>query len=114
MDIDRIRALSGLNEEQDDDAFMAAIAREKAIEALIRHAFGKLHLDINYNNYSVRYEDSTREAEVMLEEDRFDLKMLMRLYETGLSDNFEIVHHTDALAIAFTVAAELDNAQPLA
>ena len=109
MDIKRIKALSGLTEDNDDE-FMAALAREKHVEAMIRHAFEKIGLEINYNNHSVAYEDSTREATVDLEDFEFDLAQLNKLYATGLSKAFRIIGRSDHIAVEFVVDPAMDHA----
>jgi len=111
MDIDRLKALSGLVEnDHDDDALLDAIAREKHIEKLIRHAFEKIGLEINYDNNSVLYEDSTREASVDLEDFEADLALLNKLFTTGLSKAFRIFSRADHLAVTFIVDPMLDQA----
>ena len=110
MDPNRIQTLAGI-ESDDDDAFMAAIDREKKIDKLIRHAFEKIGLQINYNNHSVLYDDETREATVSLEDDRIPMQQLRRLSETGLAAEYDIIFHGAGLGVEFKVSAELDNAE---
>lgn len=96
-------------ESDEDTAFMD---REKNIEALIRFAFDKIGLTVNYNNYSVNYEDATREAEVTLEDNSVPLTHLLRLQSTGLADgDYNVRHGHDALHITFVVAPDLDHAR---
>lgn len=110
MDPNRIQTLAGI-EPDNDDASMAAMDREKKVEKLIRHAFEKIGLEINYNNYSVLYNDETREATVSLEDDRIPLDQLKRLNDTGLAAEYVIIFHSGGLGVEFKVSAELDNAE---
>ena len=97
-----------INEAFDDETY----SREEKIEGLIRYAFNKIKLDINYNNFSVSYEDSTREAEVKLETpyDGFSLNELSKLEETGLSNEYKLVARNGDLVVLFKVDANLDDA----
>jgi hypothetical protein len=108
MDEKRIKQLSGINEQDGND--MASYDRERHVETLIRHAFEKIGIEINYNNYSVNYDDAERTATVKLEESSVDLKLLNRLYESGLSSNYTIGCSDGDLLIDFIVAPELDHA----
>jgi hypothetical protein len=86
--------------------------REDHIVRLIRFAFEKIDLAINYNNHSVTYEDATREACVILEQDSISINKLALLYQTGLSDqDFVIEKGHDALRVVFTVRVDLDQAE---
>ena len=107
----------------DEDADAAAdresdaqYAREAHVEKLIRYAFSKIGLPINYNNYSISYEDSTREAEVTLEDQEVTLADLTKLIDTGLAEGaglsaYKVVWGSDALSVHFRVAAAIDQAQ---
>lgn len=97
-----------INEAFDEDSY----AREAKIEKLIRYAFEKIKLEINYTNHSVYYEDDTREASVRLETpaDGFSLKHLNALADTGLSDDFKVNTSDGALVVTFIVSEQLDDA----
>jgi hypothetical protein len=99
-----------IDDDENDDEMMAGMDREKHIEKLIRFAFNKIGLEIGLNSYSVSYEDSTRNAEVQLEETSITLDTLLRLRDTGLSDNFTVEHGADALSILFKASPDLDHA----
>ncbi len=94
------------------DAFEKAYAREKHIEQLIRFAFKKLGLQINTDiSYDVVYEDSDREASVTLHDEPISVKVLTKLFETGLADDYIFEHSSHGFRITFTVKPELDNAK---
>ena len=101
-----------IKETSEQENYEKATIREKHIEGLIRFAFEKIGLEINYNNYSVHYEDESRKAEVRLEElaDGIPLALLNRLNETGLSDAYAIHGADGCLDVHFTVSRELDDA----
>ena len=103
-------------DDADDDAFSQSMDREKHVETLIRYAFDKVGLPINYNNYSVSYEDSTRDAEVTLEDQEVTIEQLNKLVETGLAEGtgpaaYKVAWGSDALSIHFKVARAIDDAQ---
>jgi hypothetical protein len=102
--------------EAGEDEGMDSYDREKHVEAAIRYAFGKVGLAINYNSHSVSYEDSTREAEVTLEDQEVDLQQLSKLAATGLAEGgglsgYKVAWGSDALSIHFKVARAIDDAQ---
>jgi len=108
------RVVNEAAEEDFDDAEDdARYAREKHIESLIKYAFEKIGLTINYNNFSIMYEDSTREAEVRLEGevDGISLTQMTKLRETGLAEEYFLSAHDGDLWIKFKVVPELDHAQ---
>lgn len=83
---------------------------ETKLERLIRHAFEKIKIEINYNNFSVMIDPDTREAEVRLESEEITLDHLNRLKETGLSDAYTVRYGANSLVIAFIVSDNLDHA----
>ena len=87
--------------------------RESHIVKLIKYAFDKIGLVINHNNYSISYEHDTRQAEVRLESpiDGIPLTQLVKLRESGLSEEYNIVSSDGDLWINFSVMPEMDNAQ---
>jgi hypothetical protein len=114
--INLIESNLDLDPEAEEDALSQSYDREKHVEALIRYAFTKIGLPVNYNNYSVSYDDSTREAEVQLEDQEVSVEQLTKLAATGLAEGsdlaaYRVVWGSDALSIHFTAAKALDNAQ---
>ncbi len=101
-----------IKETTEQEEYEKANTREKHIEGLIRFAFEKIGLEINYNNFSVHYEDATRMAEVRLEEQigGISLTTLNRLNETGLSESYALEAGSDGIVVIFQVSRELDDA----
>ena len=91
-------------------------AREKHVETLVHYAFEKINLAVNYNNYSIMYDEPSREVEVKLEGD-FDgvaLDKLIRLKETGLSKSYMINTSDGDIWVKFVLdkALDLQKSQP--
>ncbi len=111
-----IDLFESFDEDAEEEALSQSYDREKHVESLIRFAFDKVGLPINYNNYSVRYEDSTREAEVVIEDQAVSFDKLAALATTGLAEGtglaaYRVEWSSDALVIAFRVADEMDHAR---
>ena len=105
----KMKRLAGVptDDERDDAKFDA----ERHITALIKAAFEKIDLEINYSSYAIVYEHDTREATVRLEESEFKLSHLIQLNATGLAKDYTITHLGGDLTVEFIVNAELDNAE---
>lgn len=99
------------DDETEGDDF--AWEREKHVMKLIRFAFDKIGLRISDNSYGLTYTDEDREADVVLDEvvDGFSLDHLMRLRETGLSDDYRIDARDHEIAVKFKVHPDIDNAK---
>lgn len=85
------------------------------IEKLVRHAFEKVGIEINYNNYAVTFDEDTREVEVKIEGEEITLDALIRLTASGLAEDsstkgYRVRHVNDYLAIVFTASSLLDGA----
>lgn len=107
-----MRKFINLCEEISIDGDSEVYTLEKKIISMIRFAFEKVGLQINYNNYSVIYTHEDRMAEVLLEEtiDGFSLTELNRLKETGLADEYFVSGRNGEIVIRFLVSSDLDNA----
>lgn len=94
------------------DEMDARYAREKKVEALIRHVFEKLGLDIAYRNHAISYdEDSGRQCTVYLD-GPIHLDALIKLEPLGLGTSFQISSAGDYLTLEFTVLDGMENATP--
>ncbi len=98
------RYIDILNESPDVDL-------QAHYESLIRFAFEKIGLTINYNNYSVAIDEDSMLASVVLEDQEVPLTQLARLSETGLGHDYVIRQSSNALEIAFTADRALLTAQ---
>jgi hypothetical protein len=120
MDVRRITQLAGMSEghAEDDEqiaASDAALERERQMVQLIRYAMQRIGLPLNTDvRGPVYYEDDTRQAEVILEDnyEGYSIKALARLYDTGLSKDYVVKQSRDGVMIVFVVDPDLDRAQP--
>lgn len=94
------------------DEMDARYAREKKVEALIRHVFEKLGLDIAYRNHAISYdEDSDRSCTVYLD-GPVNLDALIKLEPLGLGTDFKISSAGDYITVEFIVLEGMENATP--
>ncbi len=95
------------------DEMDARYAREKKVEALIRHVFEKLGLEVAYRNHAINYdEESGRQCSVYLEGYATDVSVLAKLGTLGLGTDFKIGANGDFLILEFTVAEGMEHATP--
>lgn len=112
----RLRSLAGLKETFDQDdidlkAMDVRLEREQKISILIKRAFKRIGLDLTYADEAVSYdEEDERRAIVNTNESEVPLSLLMKLKDTGLSDNFVIRSGQYEVEIEFKVSKNLDNA----
>ena len=114
-DLNRLKALAGLNEDADEESYDhdadARLDRQKHVETLIRHAFSKLGLDIADSNIGVMYDETTREAEVLLDDVATSLTSLAGLLGSGLGTDYKVRANADMnIEVSFKVDPALDNA----
>lgn len=79
-----------------------------------RRSAGRIALVIQMLSYAfggpdIYYDESDREATVVLDTDEVDLDVLIRLKTTGLAAKFEVLAGNADLNIKFIVSPELDH-----
>ena len=126
MKLSRIKQLAGLKEANpptfsshgqiDDDETRqdnARYDRERKVRIVIKTAFKRIGLQINTDaNMSdgIFYsEEDTREAIVSLYENEIDLDSLLKLKQSGLSNQYVIEAGNHELDIKFNVSPEIDQ-----
>ncbi len=104
-----MRKYINLIESEFDDSHMD---REAHVEKLIRFAFDKVGLQVNYSSHAIFYDDATRQAEVSLEDNAVSLSTLWKLHDTGLAEgDYNVEHGRDSITITFKVKGDMDFAQ---
>ena len=97
------------------DEMDARYAREKKVEALIRHVLEKLGMEIADRAHAIGYDEASgRECTVYLY-GPVKLDTLVKLQATGLGEFFAIntsSSHYDEMVLEFVVAEGMENATP--
>lgn len=115
--ITRLLSLAGLNEtpklvptdDEEDEEWDRRHARHQKIVQMIITAFKRISIDIDTEK--VYYaEEFDREAHVILDDNECDLRLLTRLFKTGLAEQYTISANKHALMIEFKVSPLLDQA----
>ena len=100
-------------DQASSDEMDARYAREQKVEALIRHVFEKLGLEIAYRNHAINYdEEGGRECSVYLEGSAMPLEKLCTLNTMGLGHSFKAGAAGDFIGLEFVVAEGIENATP--
>jgi len=93
----------------DDDDWEQRHARSDKIVRLIVSAFKRIGLDVEVDG--VYYDETPdRQAHVTLDDNDADLRLLTRLFKSGLSDQFTLTAGQHTLMVEFKVSPLLDQA----